>query len=128
MTATGNVDQQVAAEIARRAAHRLEVLADEAPDLLADRLHRWQTGELPDLLSLTRLPAPLADRDPPRQHYGVRGMDCCTETLVADHPAAGRASSRVLAYVHAEISDLDDEDLLAARRVIAETLPGYMLG
>lgn len=127
MPSTGSVDHQVAAEIARRAARRLEVLAEERPDLLAQRLERWDARDIQHLLSLTRLPDPLAAHDPPHPHLGIRGVDHCTESLVSGdrEPAHGL---QPLEYVRVDISDLDDEDLLAARHFIAETLPGNVLG
>ncbi len=128
MPFTGSVDRQVAAEIARRAARRLELLAEERPDLLAERLERWDARDVRDLLSLARLPDPLAAHDPPHRHRGIRGVDHCTEALVSDDGSGAADGLRPLEYVRADIADLDDEDLLAARHFIAETLPGNVLG
>lgn len=128
MPFTGSVDRQVAAEIARRAARRLQVLAEERPDLLAERLERWDARDVRDLLSLAQLPAPLAEHDPPHRHRGIRGVDHCTESLVSGDAGEPVAALRPLEYVRADIPDLDDEDLLAARHFIAETLPGNVLG
>lgn len=122
-----HLDRQVAAEIARRAARRLELLAAEQPELLADRLSGWDSEELRHLLELTRLPEPLADREPPRRHVGVRGIDHCTERLVS-READRERGPHSLEYVSADLPELDDGDLVAARRYLPETLPGNVLG
>jgi hypothetical protein len=123
-----HVDRQVAAEIAVRAAARLEVLAAERPDLLAERLAGWESEEVRALLELTRLPDQLAEREVPRRHVGVQGIDHRTESLVTGEDAADHQRRRGLHYADARITELDDDDLLAARHYIPETLPGNVLG
>lgn len=123
----GEIDRRIAEEIAQRAARRLEILGRERPELLADRLAGWDPDALSELLDLTRLPERLADREPRRRHLGVSGVDHCTERLVSAD--AGRPdAAHPVEYVDAELAELDDDDLLAARRYVPETLPGNVLG
>jgi hypothetical protein len=119
-------DRQVVDEVARRAARRLAILGEERPDLLAERLAVLDTDTLSDLLQLSRLPGPLANREPRRRHFGVEGVDHCTNRLLVRKRAG--AGPPVAALCPAELTELDDEDLLAARRYIPETLPGNVLG
>lgn len=123
----GEIDRRIAEEIARRAARRLEILGEERPELLADRLSGWDHEALTELLGLTRLPRPLADREPSRRHVGVTGVDHCTRRLVAAEPTSHDVS-RPVSYVEADLAELDDDDLLAACRYVPETLPGNLLG
>ncbi len=118
MPASITLDQQVAAEIVRRAARRLELLAAERPDLLAERLSCWDSEGVRGLLDLSHLPDSLAQQEPAGEHRGVSGVDHCTEHLV----------SHSIEYVEVPLPELDDDDLLAARRYVPETLPGYYLG
>lgn len=119
-------DRQVADEVARRAARRLEILREERPELLAERLASLDPETLSDLLELTRLPAPLADREPAHPHVGIEGVDHCTNQLLMTRSRRGRAV--VEALDQPDLASLDDEDLLAARRYLPETLPGNVLG
>ncbi len=128
MTSLEHVDQQVAAEIAVRAAARLEVLAAERPDLLAERLAAWGSAGVRALLELTRLPDQLAERESPRRHVGVQGVDYRTESLVTSDGPEDYRRRAALHYADAPIPELDDDDLLAARHYIPETLPGHFLG
>lgn len=123
----GEIERRIAKEIACRAARRLEILRSEEPELLADRLAGWDAEALADLLNLTRLPDPLADREPSLRHRGVSGVDYCTDRLVGGE-SGEREAGRPVRYLEAEVSELDDDDLLAARRYIPETLPGNVLG
>jgi hypothetical protein len=120
------VDRQVAGEVARRAALRLEILRREQPDLLAQRLASLDPEILSGILELTRLPRALADREPARRHRGVEGVDYCTNRLVLNRPWRGRRAVEVAR--DADLKELDDDDLLAARRFVPETLPGNVLG
>jgi hypothetical protein len=119
-------DRQVADEVARRASLRLEILRSERPGLLAERLASVDPEVLSELLELTRLPSPLADREPRRRHVGIEGVDYCTNRLVLRRSRVGRAAMELSAA--ADLATLDDEDLLAARRFVPETLPGNVLG
>lgn len=122
---TSQAHRHVAEEIARRAARRLEILLEERPDLLAARLGRCDPETLDTLLELTRLPPGLADREPELCHVGVRGIDHCTDRLVM---AEGRIPDDEVPVGNHFMETLDDADLLAARRYVPETLPGYLLG
>jgi hypothetical protein len=119
-------DRQVVDEVARRAARRLDILRREQPDVLADRLASLDSEALSDLLELTRLPDALADRERARRHVGIEGVDYCTDRLVYAGPE--HSQERASRAEPPDICALDDEDLLAARRYIPETLPGYVLG
>lgn len=119
-------DRQVADELARRAALRLEILRSERPGLLAERLASIDPDVLSELLELTRLPTPLADREPRRRHVGVEGVDYCTNRLVLSRRRMNRQALDLAGA--ADLASLDDEDLLAARRFVPETLPGNVLG
>lgn len=119
-------DRQVAREVARRAARRLEILREERPDLLAERFASLDPETLSDLLEVTRLPEPLADREPAHRHVGIDGVDHCTDQLVLTRNRRGRPV--VEAVPDPDLGSLDDEDLLAARRYAADTLPGHFLG
>jgi hypothetical protein len=119
-------DRHVVGEVARRAARRLAILGEERPDLLAERLAASDPDVLSGILELTRLPGPLADREPRRRHVGVEGVDYCTNRLVVRNPVPRRPSPAPSR--EPDLSDLDDEDLLAARRYVPETLPGNVLG
>lgn len=119
-------DRQVVDEVARRAAQRLAILGEEEPDLLAERLASLDSDTLSDFLELSRLPSPLADREPSRRHVGIEGVDYCTNRLVVRRcsgPVARPGAGPVT-----DLAELDDEDLLAARRYVPETLPGNVLG
>lgn len=120
------MDRRIAEEIARRAARRLTILREERPELLADRLAGWDHEALAELLDLTRLPQPLADREPAVRHLGVSGTDHCTKRLMATE--AVEPATWPVRYLEAEVAELDDDDLLAARRYVPETLPGNVLG
>jgi hypothetical protein len=113
-------DRQVADEVARRAARRLEILREERPELLAERFASLDPETLSDLLELTRLPEPLADREPAHPHVGIEGVDHCTRSR--------RGRAVIEALDEPDLASLDDEDLLAARRYLPETLPGNVLG
>ncbi len=128
MASVEHVEQQVAAEIAIRAAARLEVLAAERPDVLAARLAGWESEGVRALLELTRLPDQLARWESPRRHVGVQGVDYRTESLVTGDGSDDHRRRACMHYADARIPDLDDEDLLAARHYIPETLPGNVLG
>lgn len=119
------IHQHVAGEIARRTARRLEILREERPELLAARLGRCDSETLNILLELTRLPPGLADREPVCSHVGVRGVDHCTDRLVME---AGSIPDDEVDVDGDAIEALDDDDLMAARRFVPETLPGYLLG
>ena len=123
----GEIDRRIAEEIAHRAARRLEILGRERPELLAARLSSWDPDALSELLDLTRLPDRLADREPTRRHLGVSGVDHCTERLVSAE-ARDADVTHPVEYVDADLAELDDDDLLAARRYIPETIPGNVLG
>jgi hypothetical protein len=118
-------DRRVVDEVARRAARRLAILGEERPDLLAERLAALDPDTLSELLELSRLPRPLADREPLRRHVGVEGIDYCTNRLLV---RGGGADPSASTPCRAELAELDDRDLLAARRYIPETLPGNVLG
>jgi hypothetical protein len=118
--------RQVANEVARRAAMRLEILRRERPDLLAERLESLDPDVLSGILELTRLPPPLADREPRRRHVGIEGVDYFTDRLVLGWP--GRAHRARVLTRKPDPASLDDDDLLATRRFIPETLPGNVLG
>lgn len=122
---SSQIHRHVAEEIARRVARRLEVLLEERPDLLAHRLGRCAPETLDVLLELTRLPPGLEDREPEFSHVGVRGIDHCTDRLVM---ADGRIPDDEVPSGDRIMQMLDDDDLLAARRYVPETLPGYLLG
>jgi hypothetical protein len=119
----GKIQRQVADELARRTARRLEILRSEQPELLAERLASMDPEVLADLLELTRLPPPLADREPRRRHVGVEGVDFCTNRIVVRTRGTGFAPDS-----DGALSTLDDDDLLSAGRYVSETLPGNMLG
>jgi hypothetical protein len=119
-------DRHVVSEVARRAARRLAILGEEHPGLLAERLAASDPDVLSEILELTRLPGTLADREPHRRHVGVEGIDYCTNRLVVRNTSARRTSPSPAG--DPALSDLDDEDLLAARRYVPETLPGNVLG
>jgi hypothetical protein len=121
------LDRQVADEVARRAALRLAILSSELPDLLAERLASADPDVLSELLELTRLPRVLADREPRRRHVGVEGVDYCTNRLVLTR-SRRRGRRAELPEDAADLASLDDDDLLAARRFVPETLPGNVLG
>jgi hypothetical protein len=124
---TDSFDRRVAQEVARRAAQRLTILRSERPDLLAERLASADPDVLSELLELTRLPGPLADREPVRRHVGVEGVDYCTNRLVLSRRRSrGRWGGPDPDA--ADLAALDDDDLLAARRFVPETLPGNVLG
>ena len=122
---SNRIHRHVAEEIARRAARRLEILREERPDLLTRRLTRCDSETLNVLLELTRLPPGLEDREPALCHVGVHGIDHCTDRLVVED---GRIPEDEVDPEDGTIEQLDDEDLLAARRYVPETLPGYLLG
>lgn len=124
---TDPFDRQVADEVARRAAARLAILSSELPDLLAERLASADSDVLSELLELTRLPDPLADREPRRRHVGVQGVDYCTNRLVLSRTRR-RGRALELSGEGADLAALDDDDLLAARRLVPETIPGNVLG
>jgi hypothetical protein len=122
-------ERQVADELARRAARRLEILREERPDLLAERMGSLDPDTLEELMELTRLPDPLSDREPRRRHMGIEGVDYCTNRLVLTHSARRREAEPSLgAAGDPDLETLDDEDLLAVRRYVPETLPGNVLG
>jgi hypothetical protein len=123
---SAGLDRQFADEVARRAARRLEILRKERPDLLAERLATMDPDVLSDLLELTRLPAPLAHREPTHHHLGVAGVDHCTNRLVVRRRRWDPRKSA--AAEEPDLAALDDDDLLAARRYVPETLPGNVLG
>ncbi len=120
------LDRQVAKEVARRASVRLDILRREQPDLLAERLRSLDPDVLTELLELTRLPKLLADREPSRRHVGIEGVDHCTNRLVVGWPRRGHRAMELEG--EADLANLDDEDLMAARRFVPETLPGNVLG
>lgn len=120
------LDRQVADEVARRAARRLEILRAERPDLLARRLSALDPDTVSEILELTRLPAALADRESCTRHLGIEGVDYCTDRLVVADPRQGR--TMVEPSDGPPLAQLDDDDLLAARRYVPETLPGNVLG
>jgi hypothetical protein len=124
---TDPLERQVAWEVARRAAVRLAILRAERPDLLAERMATADPQVLSELLELTRLPSPLADREPLRRHMGVAGVDFCTNRLVLTRTRC-RGRARELADDAPDLASLDDDDLLAARQFVPETLPGNVLG
>jgi hypothetical protein len=122
---THGFERQVADELARRAARRLQILREERPDLLAERMESMDPDTLHEFMELTRLPDILSDREPVRRHMGIEGVDYCTNRLVLSR------SARRYGAPSAEPPDLealDDEDLLAVRRYVPETLPGNVLG
>jgi hypothetical protein len=119
-------DRQVADEVARRAARRLAILREESPDILAERFASLDPETLSELLELTRLPERLTHREPKHRHVGVAGVDHCTNQLVLARSRRGRPT--VEAVDDPDLAALDDEDLLAARRYLPDTLPGNVLG
>jgi hypothetical protein len=119
-------DRHVAEEVARRTARRLDILRRERPDLLAERLESLGPEVLNELLELTRLPSALANREPPRRRVGIQGMDYCTNRLVVGR--ARRGLREIDLPGEEDLATLDDEDLMAARRIVPETLPGNVLG
>lgn len=123
---SGDINRRVAEELARRAARRLQILREERPELLAERLASLDPATLDEFLAFTRLPAPLADREPVRRHIGIEGVDHCTNRLIMTDrrfhvPETG-------ASYEPDLTSVDDDDLLAARRYVPETLPGNVLG
>lgn len=126
---THGFERQVADELARRTARRLEILREERPDLLAERLESLDPDTLHELMELTRLPDPLSDREPRRPHMGIEGVDYCTNRLVLTRSTRRRDAKPTLgAADDPDLETLDDEDLLAVRRYVPETLPGNVLG
>lgn len=117
----------VADEVTSRIASRIRILATESPETLEERLSECRTWELPELLRLTRLPPQLADREPPRQHLNVAGVDHRLHRMLLAHGRQIDWNGGVH-LTRTDLSQLDDDDLLAAGRYIPETLPGYMLG
>jgi hypothetical protein len=124
---TDPLDRQVAEEVARRASARLTILRSELPDLLARRFASADPEILSELLELTRLPIGLADREPLRRHIGVEGVDYCTNRLVLNR-LSPRDRPTLPSQPATDLTALDDDDLLAARRFVPETLPGNVLG
>lgn len=121
-----DINRRVAEELARRAARRLQILRTERPELLAERMASLDPETLCEFLELTRLPAPLADREPAHRHVGIEGVDYCTDRLVVSGPASkGEVPAE---DGEPDLSSVDDDDLLAARRYVPETLPGNVLG
>lgn len=119
-------DRQVVDEVARRAARRLAILRKEQPELLAERLATMDCEALSEFLALTRLPDALADRERTRRHVGVEGVDFCTNRLIIGRwPGPAKRAARPRPQ---DVGALDDEDLVAARRYVPETLPGNVLG
>lgn len=121
-----DINRRVAEELARRAARRLQILREERPELLAERMASLDADTIGEILALTRLPALLADREPARRHVGIEGVDYCTDRLILSGPTYGGPVRS--ADEEPDLSSIDDDDLLAARRYVPETLPGNVLG
>jgi len=120
-----DINRRVAEELAERAARRLQILKEERPELLAERMASLDPETLSEFLELTRLPAPLADREPCHLHVGIEGVDHCMERLVVSCPESPGARE---VDGEPDLAALDDDDLLAACHYVPETLPGNMLG